>query len=124
MTKREQLTDEARAHLDKSEALVEWESFVSIPGEPDEGGETPFPPPCEPGPSLVDRPRRGHLIVKHAPQWRQAIVIEMSDGTQQTELMLDAVQAEYLIEGLRRWRRGILADWLEGSPDALPLTWP
>lgn len=90
----------------------EWEAFVSYPGD--------GPAPAPPVDSLAGVDRVGSLVLEHTSQWRQCVRITANDGTNEVVVQLDAQQAERMIEGLRRWYRGILADWLNGDPDALP----
>lgn len=102
--------------LEEREARVVWEPVVHFDRDPDpdnprDHGDRPY----EPGPSLMDRERRGALSIEHNTAWLGGLQLHASDGDHTVDLMIDRAQAERLIEGLRRWYAGVLADWLSNA---------
>jgi len=113
----------ARNDADRDiEKRVAWKPFVAFdraadPDNPKDRGNKPY----EPGSSLRNRERRGSLVLEHADAWLGGILVHASDGKQTVDLMLDRAQVELLIEGARRWDVGIVNDWTNGDPDAMPV---
>jgi hypothetical protein len=113
MVRRADLPPDQQALLDEQEARVVWEPFVQFVGQDDPRNPDPLKAhrPLDVGPSLVDRERRGHLVLEWARSWSGAIRLEVSDGDTTTDLMLDAVQVSHLRHALERWEAGTLDNW-------------
>lgn len=107
---RSRLNPQVRAELEEHEARVQWVPLLAFDEDVDpDPTKTDGTRPYEVGPSLMDRDRRGHLIVEYSHEWHGALkfVVAACDeaGDMKTvEFMLDNGQMEHLVGSLQLWQ--------------------
>lgn len=123
--RRENLSLDERAMHDRMAARVIWRNLVTFVRPADDGLDTDEyvdhgDQPYTLGNSLLDRERRGEVLVLHSPEWQGALQLFVDDGLggvggSSVAVMIDRQQVYRLATGLLRWLLGTALSW-DGKP--------